>query len=156
MPKAFRIVLLSLLSIVFASHFLEARVISYAPYTNRPSLPVIQSRTNRHFVLLESASPQTSGSAYWSDVVLYDSTGQEEPRVVYPAAGQVEYVSVAAVREEPGMRPAILVGIYASNYYGVVVWKLSTDGGASWKTLSIPKANRSSSKTYRKSPGVGA
>jgi len=140
MPKAFRIVLLSLLSIVFASHFLEARVISYAPYTNRPSLPVIQSRTNRHFVLLESASPQTSGSAYWSDVVLYDSTGQEEPRVVYPAAGQVEYVSVAAVREEPGMRPAILVGIYASNYYGVVVWKLSTDGGASWKALSIPQA----------------
>jgi len=140
MPKSFRIVLLSVLTVVFASHFLEARVISYAPYTNRPALPVIQSRTNRHFVLLESASPQTSGSAYWSDVVLYDSTGQEEPRVVYAAAGPGEYVSVAAVREEAGMRPSILVGIYTSNYYGPVVWKLSIDGGASWKALSIPQA----------------
>jgi len=140
MPRSFRIVLLSVLTVVFASHLIEARVISYAPYTNRPALPVIQSRTNRHFVLLESASPQTSGSAYWSDVVLYDSTGQEEPRVVYPPAGQVvEYINSAAVREEPGMRPSILVGIYASNYYGAVVWKLSTDGGASWKTLSIPQ-----------------
>lgn len=139
MPKPCRIVLLYVLTILFASHFLDARVISYAPYTNRPALPVIQSRMNRHFVLLESASPQTSGSAYWSDVVLYDSTGQEEPRVVYPAAGQVEYISAAAVREETGRPASILVGIFASNYYGPLVWKLTTDGGASWKTLSIPK-----------------
>ena len=76
MPKPCRIVLLYVLTILFASHFLEARVISYAPYTNRPAVPVIQSRMNRHFVLLESASPQTSGSAYWSDVVMYDSMGQ--------------------------------------------------------------------------------
>ena len=143
MPKPCRIVLLYVLTILFASHFLEARVISYAPYTNRPALPVIQSRMNRHFVLLESASPQTSGSAYWSDVVMYDSMGQEEPRVVYPAAGQVENISVAAVREEAGVRTSILVGTYGSNFYGSLVWKLTTDGGATWKTVSIPKSGYS-------------
>ena len=127
MPKSCRIVLLYVLTILFASHFLEARVISYAPYTNRPALPVVQSRMNRHFVLLESASPQTFGSAYWSDVVVYDSTGQEEPRVVYPAAGQVENISVAAVREEAGTRASILVGTFGSSNYGSLVWKLTTE-----------------------------
>lgn len=138
MPR-FRIVLLPLVFAVFLSvPFVDARVISYAPYTNRPSLPVIQNRMNRHFLLLESASPQTSGSAYWSEAVLYDSSGQEEPRVVYPPAGTTDYIAVAAVREAPGAAPSILVGTYATNYYGNVVWKLSTDGGASWKPLALP------------------
>ena len=139
MAKPYRIVLLFILTILLAPPFLTARVISYAPYTNRPSLPVIQSRLNRHFVLLESSSPQTSGSALWNEVVMYDSTGQEEPRVVYPAAGTSESIVVAAVREEPGAPATILVGSYGTQYYGSLVWKLTTDGGASWNTLSLPK-----------------
>ncbi|MEA2336173.1 MAG: hypothetical protein QOE82_180, partial [Thermoanaerobaculia bacterium] len=139
-----RIVLLHVIfSLLLAVPFLQARVLSYAPYTNRPALPVIQNRMNRHFVLLESASPQTSGSAFWSEVVMYDSTGQEEPRVVYPPAGATfENIVVAAVREEAGAAPTILVGTYGNQYYGTMIWKLSTDGGASWKTipLSLPPA----------------
>lgn len=137
MPR-YRIVLLDVvLTILLALPLLEARVISYAPYTNRPALPVIQSRTNRHFVLLEASSPQAYGGATWSEVVLYDSTGQEEPRVVYPSAGILEYIIVAAVREEAGEPPTILVGTYGTSY-GNLKWKLTTDGGASWNTLSLP------------------
>lgn len=136
----FRIVVLSVVLVLLAVPFLEARVISYAPYSNRPSLPVIQSRTNRHFVLLEASSPQSFGYAVWDEVVLYDSTGQEEPRVVYPAAGSKESIAVAAVREEAGAPVAILVGTYGSQYYGgSLTWKLTTDGGSSWKTISLPQ-----------------
>ena len=138
----YRIVLLYVvLSILLALPFLEARVISYAPYTSRPALPVIQSRMNRHFVLLEASSAQTFGYAYWNEVVMYDSTGQEEPRVVYPADGTWESIVVAAVREEAGAPATILVGTYGAYYYSSLKWKLSTDGGASWKTLSLPSTS---------------
>ena len=140
MAKPYRIVLLFILTILIAPPFLTARVISYAPYTNRPSLPVIQSRMNRHFVLLEASSAQTSGSAFWNEVVMYDSTGQEEPGVVYPAAGTLEYIVVAAVREEPGAPATILVGTYGGVYYGGLKWKLSTDGGTNWKTVPLPSS----------------
>jgi hypothetical protein len=136
----YRIVLLhSVFALLLAAPFVQARVLSYAPYSNRPSLPVIQNRMNRHFVLLESGSPQFFGSAAWNEVVLYDSTGQEEPRVVYPTTGAIEYIAAAAVREEAGAPPTILVGTYSGQYNGgPLIWKLTTDGGASWKTLSLP------------------
>jgi len=38
----------------------QARVISYAPYTDRAAIPAVQARTNRHFVLVEQTG---SGSA---------------------------------------------------------------------------------------------
>jgi hypothetical protein len=140
MPQ-YRIVLLYVvLTFLLALPLLQARVISYAPYTNRPALPVIQSRTNRHFVLLEAASPQTAGYAIWSQVVVYDSTGQEEPRVVYPTAGIQENIVIAAVREETGAPVTILVGTYGTQYYGSLLWKLTTDGGASWKTVPLPSS----------------
>jgi len=153
MPRS-RIVLLGVvLTFLLALPLLEARVISYAPYTNRPALPVIQSRTNRHFVLLESSSPQTSTYAVWSEVVLYDSTGQEEPRVVYPAAGSTEYIVTAAVREDIGAPATILVGTYATYYGSNVVWKLSTDGGASWKLLPLPPSTLDSQSSV--APDLG-
>ncbi|MEA2163058.1 MAG: hypothetical protein QOK37_1185 [Thermoanaerobaculia bacterium] len=136
MAKAHRFIFFSLFAL--APSFLTARVISYAPYTNRPALPVIQNRMNRHFVLLESSSAQTFGYAVWSEVVLYDSTGQEEPRVVYPAAGTFENIVSAAVREEAGAPATILVATYGTQYYGSVIWKLTIDGGATWKTLALP------------------
>ena len=140
MAKLYRIALLFILTILVAPPFLTARVISYAPYTNRPSLPVIQNRMNRHFVLLEASSAQLSWNASWNEVVMYDSTGVEEPRVVYPSAGTSENIVVAAVREETGTPATILVGTYGANYYGALKWKLSTDGGANWKALSLPSS----------------
>ena len=40
-----------------------ARVISYAPYSDRIAIPAFQARTNRHFALVESANSATVGGA---------------------------------------------------------------------------------------------
>src|SRR6266508_2148212 len=41
------------LFILVAAASLDARVISYALYTDRGAIPAVQSRLNRHFVLVE-------------------------------------------------------------------------------------------------------
>ena len=46
----FRLVILALLAVTA-----QARVISYAPYTNRVATPALQHRMNRHFVLFEDS-----------------------------------------------------------------------------------------------------
>ena len=42
--------------LLFAATAASARVISYAPYSDRITIPATQSRLNRHFVLLELSS----------------------------------------------------------------------------------------------------
>ncbi len=104
-----------------------ARVISYAPYTTQVATPSMQERTARHFVLIESGAAnflyRTS-----DEVVLYDSTNAEEPRVVTPRAG-TRY-DQAALYEKPGSAPVLLLLGY-SNQTTVSV---STDG-STWKTV---------------------
>jgi hypothetical protein len=110
--------------LTFAAH---ARVVSYAPYSDRASTPGIQHRMNRHFVVYEQANASIAAG----QVILYDSRGDEEPRVIFPATGSTA-VSVLAAREDEGQPAQILVNSVSP----VSSWQLSNDGGATWKTLS--------------------
>src|SRR6185503_19182953 len=79
---------------------LFARVISYAPYTNRVATVAVQERTTRHFALIESGA----GSALWdtpNEVVLYDASGAEEPRVIAPV-GNLRYEQAALFGKPDG------------------------------------------------------
>jgi hypothetical protein len=98
------------------------RVISYAPYSDQPSEAGVHLRTSRWFVLLEGADPD------YRTVVLYDSRGEEEPRVVYTAGH--EQLWSAAVYERAGAPPALFIlGEHSS--------RISTDGGLTWKNVPI-------------------
>src|SRR5881394_3973593 len=123
----------------------DARVISYAPYSDRASLVALQHRLNRHFVLVEGATisggpgvsplPPVYG-AFNGQVVVYDSKGLEEPRVVFPQDGTLAGISMAAVREN-GTTPAILIETNANfegkNPQNQFLFLLSADGGTTWK-----------------------
>lgn len=116
-----------LLSLVIFALFtavpLAGRVISYAPYTNRVAIPSHQDRTSRHFVLIEAPAEDFINSSP-RDVVLYDSTGAEEPRVITPAAGVWEQ---SAVYQKNGGAPVILL-----IRSGTV---MMSEGGTHWRVL---------------------
>ncbi len=110
-----------------------ARVVSYAPYTTRTALPGYHERTSRYFVLVE----RTGGSDWvpLSQVVLYDSTGAEEPRVIYPQSGSAPITFAALYEPKTQLSaglpvvPWLLVGNAAQ-------YLLSTDGGTTWKMVT--------------------
>jgi hypothetical protein len=124
-----------------------ARVISYSPYTDRTALPAQQHRMNHYFALVESAPPGGPGPlspiyyGYPADqLVVYDSTGQEEPRVVLPQDGTYASFTNVAVRENNGV-PVILAQTNAdlgNNAQHQYLWVLSNDGGKSWKSVQLP------------------
>lgn len=101
-----------------------ARVISYAPYTSRVGLPSFQDRGSRHFVLIEAKAEELLDTWREREVVLYDSTGAEEPRVIAPAAKRW---SDTALYQKPGGAPVILAFAYAT----VMV----SEGGTDWRTV---------------------
>jgi len=105
-----------------------ARVISYAPYTDRLCMPAVQHRGARHFALVEF--PQ-NGNYTYGQVVLYDTQGLDEPRVIYPTGGGYTTIYAAAVREDDQQ-----LAIFVQTGYNSAA--LSLDGGNSWKTLSQP------------------
>ena len=111
-----------------------ARVISYAPYSDRLSIPSIALRLNRHFALVETA---TSTAFYTAagrgQIVLYDSKGEEEPRVIYPQDGTEMTFQGVAVRERSDEPPMIFVITSEST----PKWLLSIDGGKTWKNVGI-------------------
>ena len=126
--------LLSLLAVAVPAF---SRVISYAPYTDRTAFAGTHERTTRYFVLIE----RTGTGSLWDQsgqVVLYDSAGLEEPRVIYPTDGSAP-VQFAALYETKTQPPWILIG--ASSKF-----LLSTDGGATWKEIAgitaVPGAAR--------------
>ena len=100
-----------------------ARVISYAPYTSRVALPSFQDRTSRHFVLIEARAEDFLFSVP-RDVVLYDSSGAEEPRVITPAPGVWRQ---AALYQKDGGAPVIL----ALRNGSVMV----SEGGTNWQQV---------------------
>lgn len=123
-----------------------ARVISYAPYSDRIAIPAFQSRTNRHFALVESANSATVGGAapialaqLSSQLVVYDSQGLEEPRVVFPPDGTTTQVAAAAVREDDSQLALIVQSTYdgGMNPQHRNVWFLSIDGGATWTKTAL-------------------
>ena len=82
-----------------------ARVISYAPYTNRAAIPGVQHRANRYFALFETAQVDEQpnfmpSGAPPGQVVVYDSRSVDEPRVIFPQDGTFASVSLLAVREQ--------------------------------------------------------
>jgi len=110
--------------LLFAATAASARVISYAPYSDRITIPATQSRLNRHFVLLE-LSP---GTINRGQVVVYDTQGFEEPRVVLDNV----FVNSIAAREDDQQLAILVQGSTPS------AATLSVDGGRTWKTLSLP------------------
>jgi hypothetical protein len=106
---------------------LSARVISYAPYSDRITVPAMQHRLNRHFVLYETtAATPTKGQ-----VVVYDTMGLEEPRVVLSDVS----VGSFAAREDDQQFAILVQGASPSN------GMLSVDGGRSWKNITLPTSN---------------
>src|SRR5262245_32962365 len=92
--RRFRLLLLFL---AVAAPSLFARVISYAPYTNRTSLSSYHLRTSRYFALAEA--PPGESPFVRSQVVLYDAWGAEEPRVLYPGPFDAKQISWVAIDE---------------------------------------------------------
>jgi hypothetical protein len=101
------------------------RVISYAPYSDQPSESGVHLRTSRYFVLIEGGDSQER------KVVLYDSRGEEEPRVVYEPGGTIR---TAALYEPPGAPPMLFVSGAASAF--------SSDGGKSWIHVPVSGYDR--------------
>ena len=87
------LVLATAVALFLAATLASARVISYAPYTDRVSVPAMGIRVSRHFALVETTSTFFSTWAGQGQIVLYDSKGEEEPRVVY---GPVTLIAKAA------------------------------------------------------------
>jgi len=139
--------LIGLLVLVAATA--HARVISYAPYTNRFATPAVQHRMNRYFVLFEAGGIQPTGvgmpmppiACCYSvgQIVLYDTKGESEPRVIFPTDGvSTAGFSAVAVRENGGV-PTILIQTAPSmNPATEPTWMLSTDGGTTWKKVPLP------------------
>lgn len=113
-----------------------ARILSYAPYTSQSARVGIHERTSRWFVLIEGSSDRFYDS---EQVVLYDSSGAEEPRVVYPASGTTRVGHVALYERKGSSAPPYLLVLEEGCPYcfsptpaGV---GFSADGGATWKSL---------------------
>lgn len=141
---------------VLAAASASARVISYAPYTDRIGTPAQQHRMNRYFVLLESGAatppgfggammpPPPGGCCYQpGQLVLYDTKGESEPRVIFPTDGvSTAGINAIAVRETAGVPIILIQTDYspAANPLNTPVWLLSTDAGATWKNVPLPQA----------------
>jgi hypothetical protein len=137
MPRRLSLVLFFLLLAVVP--LASARIISYAPYSDRVGVPALGLRLNRHFAAVEGDaqaifSPITSNQSR-GQLVLYDSAGLEEPRVILPAAGggELNFTGVA-VRQRPDEQPVIF-----ATYNDVQSQKavLSVDGGRTWKNVPL-------------------
>lgn len=112
-----------------------ARVISYAPYTDRVAFPAVQHRMNRHFVLVESRP----GSGFTSSqLVIYDSKGEKAPSVIYPQDDSNVSIGAAAVRENAAGVPSILI---QTTHAGALRFMFSSDAGATWKVLPVESFN---------------
>jgi hypothetical protein len=149
-----RVAALASLVLLALSGPAAARVISYAPLSNRASTPAVQRRTNRHALLIEQTGVQTfvgggpscvtCGYSSPSRLVLHDSLGEEEPRDVTPG-GVDTGIDFAAAREEPGFPPVLLArttaGLFAGeNPTSQPRFLFSADGGTTWSVLPLPSA----------------
>ena len=131
---------------------LSARVVSYAPYSDRAAFVGTQHRLDRHFAMVEGPNPvyygpMLSPAPYWNgyaygQVVVYDSEGQDEPRVVFPQDGSLAAFALLAVRENAQHVPTILVQtnstLNGQNPQQQWVMMISSDGGTTWTHVLFP------------------
>ena len=122
-----------------------ARVISYSPYSNRISYPATQHRMNRYFAIVE-VTPVVQGGTQvvfsfpTGQLVLYDSKGEAEPRVIFPQDSSSAAFSTVAVREENGVSTILIqtnANFNGQNAVRNYIWLLSSDSGATWKQLLL-------------------
>jgi hypothetical protein len=135
--KRFAGLLLAVAVAVPAAVPMDARVVSYAPYTNRVASPSFQDRMSRHFVLVESA-PEDFGQTVENEVVLYDSSGVEEPRVITPATGHL-YQQTALYQRSADAAPLILtiaLDRKSPNYWMLPPAVSFSEGGTAWKPVA--------------------
>jgi hypothetical protein len=151
-----------LLTTILLAAAAQARVLSYAPYTDHTSMPALQSRTNRHFAIMETtygrdafaALPFLLVPSQPGRLVIYDSTGVEEPKSVFPPDGTSAEISFAGVREDDSQLAIAIQSSWKGNLNptGEPTWFLSVDGGTSWTTAKLPAqigwANNSSTLPY--------
>lgn len=132
-----------LLLLLFFPVLSMARVLSYAPYTDQTPMRGYHLRTTRHFVLAEGARVNVAlDEAMDSRVVLYDASGVEEPRVIFPSNPEetANIRATALFQSSPDRDPVILVHT-VDPYVAVLppaptrATHLSTDGGRTWKQL---------------------
>jgi hypothetical protein len=109
--------LYAFLLLVCAATPVAARIISYAPYSDRVSRSGHHERTTRRFLVIEEISFSSR------ELVLYDSAGLDEPRVIpVPATIALLYAALYEPKKTPEAPPVILVGGY-----------LTTDLGLTWQ-----------------------
>ncbi|MHB1044836.1 MAG: hypothetical protein ACYC4P_02380 [Thermoanaerobaculia bacterium] len=121
-----------------------ARVVSYAPVTNRYATPIHQPRASDRFVLAESDVPSTwyYSSTPRGRLVIHDATGREEPRVVLPTTGPEVLFSVAGAR--PGSDGILrILALVDRSPQGVEDYSkkqllFSRDGGETWVDVLLP------------------
>jgi len=124
--------LLLLLMVLALAPFASARVLSYAPYTNRTAQSSYHHRGGRWFTLVETSPGQP---ALGSQVVLYDARGLEEPRVIYPAGTDSRFIYFTAVYEPKDAPPHILISTYEYAPAFEASYYLSLDGGKSFNRV---------------------
>jgi hypothetical protein len=134
---------LTIFILFLAAATASARVISYAPYSDHLGNPAVQNRLNRHFVLFET-SP-TAAFSNLGQVVVYDTLGLEEPRVVL---SDVAAISMAVREDDQQLAILLQVGTPTSGM-------LSVDGGRTWKNISLPANTSFTSLFYPSYPDTG-
>lgn len=134
--------LFALFALAATSLSLHARVISYAPYSDRAAFIAHQSRTNRHFLTVEAAPSSSQQGMYYpptyGQLVMYDTMGVEEPKVIFPADDTYAVFTSVGVRESGDGTPAIFAQV--STQQNTLVSYFSRDGGSTWMTLDLPSA----------------
>lgn len=138
----------ALLFLLFVAVPAWARVLSYAPYTDKNAVPSVHVRSGRYFALYErDVADWWWWGASTGQLVLYDAHGSQEPRVVYPATGEVRIDASAVFHETLAetppvmaseMPPVLLVATYgpdAANMQIPVVL-VSPDGGETWQRVA--------------------
>lgn len=127
-----------------------ARVVSYAPVTDRLAIPAQQKRTNRRFVLVET--PPNTVATYgeprrnhvFGRLVVFDSKGEEAPRTILPKDGTDAAFWAVAVREDDDGGLAILAVTAPRLSEGEDVldesarYFLSVDSGQTFRPLELP------------------
>lgn len=135
----------------------DARIVSYAPVTDRAAIPALQKRTNRRFVLVESRSPHGFFAPTGSPtgrLVVYDTTGADEPREVFPPEGAEEasFAKVAAHEGSDGLLRVFATsnGALAAGENPQKAWRLllSVDSGRSWRVVPAPERHQVVSWSY--------